>query len=469
MVKASTATKPRFLWQKRPQRLLALANRCFSASQPASSIPHMIGEPIEEGLLPGDRLKWFYPTQPGEVLDGRFKTIVKLGFGTGSTVWLAENLKFKRWRKSPLPRYVSIKIAALDTNATREMRASKRISNPTTSHEGLHLIRTPIDEFQLKGPEGTHSCFVYKPMRETISQFQHRLQRPKLDLRLFKFYTYCLLLSLDYLHTECRLIHTDIKDDNIMMNIENDAVLKDFVNFHKKNPLPNHVRTKDGRITYLSQPDFGPLRSTRLLPVLADFNTAFPGLDENHAHLAAIQSHCCRAPEVLLGCPWSYSVDIWSFGLLMWNLLEDVTLFEQPAGEDGEYDAHVHLAQMISLLGDPPEELIERERLLSKYQLQGGVINSRGKRCKNMNEFWGGPFFDDDKQIIRKDLLRGGKKLADTVTELVGSEKEAFLDLASGMLHWLPEKRKTAKELMQHPFFEELHKDRAQYYAQDPI
>jgi serine/threonine-protein kinase SRPK3 len=79
----------------------------------------------------------------------------------------------------------------------------------------------------------------------------------------------------------------------------------------------------------------------------------------------------------------------------MWNLLEDVSLFDRPAGEDGEYEAHVHLAQMVCLLGDPPEALIKRERLFRKHQLDRPVINSRGKVCKNMNEFWGGPFFDD--------------------------------------------------------------------------
>ncbi len=53
----------------------------------------MIDEPIEEGLFPGNRLRHFHPTKPGEVLDSKFKTIVKLGFGAGSTVWLAENLE----------------------------------------------------------------------------------------------------------------------------------------------------------------------------------------------------------------------------------------------------------------------------------------------------------------------------------------------------------------------------------------
>jgi hypothetical protein len=46
------------------------------------------------------------------------------------------------------------------------------------------------------------------------------------------------------------------------------------------------------------------------------------------------------------------------------------------------------------------------------------------------------------------------------VTELAGDEKDTFLDLASGMLQWLPEKRKTAKELLQHPFSNSFYKDR---------
>jgi serine/threonine-protein kinase SRPK3 len=73
----------------------------------------------------------------------------------------------------------------------------------------------------------------------------------------------------------------------------------------------------------------------------------------------------------------------------MWNLLEDVTLFNRPAGEDGQYDAHVHLAQMVSLLGDPPEELIKRERNYCDHQLKTPIMNPRGEECMTMNEFWG--------------------------------------------------------------------------------
>ncbi|KAF5707384.1 kinase domain-containing protein [Fusarium mundagurra] len=460
MINAQTVAKSRLLLKEIHTGLPRFGNRCFSASQ-LESMAHEIREPIEEELLPGDRLRYFHPTHPGDVLGGRFKTIAKLGFGTGSTVWLAENLKFKKRKKSP--KFVNIKIAALDTDASREMMYSKLISHAKPSHEGLSFIRIPIDEFRLQGPEGTHLCLVYEPMRETLFQLQHRLRRKRLALPLFRFFMYCLLQALDYLHSECHLIHTDIKDDNIMVTIEIDGVLADFISSQTNSPHPRHIRSEDGCVTYLSQRDFGPLRGSRLLPELADFNLSYPGLENRLGHLSAIQSHRFRAPEVLLGCPWSYSADIWNLGLLMWNLLEDISLFDRPAGKDGEYDAHVHLAQMVSLLGDPPEELIKRERIYREHQLKQPVTSSYGRACKTMNEFWGGPFFDDDNKILRSDLVGKGKRLGDTVTELNGDDKQAFLDLASGMLQWLPEKRKTAKELLQHPFFDPLCKDRAGY------
>lgn len=102
-----------------------------------------------------------------------------------------------------------------------------------------------------------------------------------------------------------------------MVTIESDNVLADFAKSQKKKTQSTHVRVEDGRITYLSQNDFGPLQGSRLLPKLADFDLAFPGLVGNQGHLSAIQSHRFRAPEVILGCPWSYSADIWNFGLLV--------------------------------------------------------------------------------------------------------------------------------------------------------
>jgi len=114
----------------------------------------------------------------------------------------------KRWGESRVPRYVSIKIAALDTDASRETEHSKIIFNANPSHEGLDFIRAPGDEFLIMGQGGTHFCLVYEPMRETLFKLQHRLRRKRLAPPLFKFFIYCLLQAVDYLHTECNLIHT---------------------------------------------------------------------------------------------------------------------------------------------------------------------------------------------------------------------------------------------------------------------
>lgn len=80
----------------------------------------------------------------------------------------------------------------------------------------------------------------------------------------------------------------------------------------------------------------------------------------------------------------------------MWNLLEDISPFDRLGDEDGEYDSHIHLAQMVSLLGDPPQELIKREQFFRQHQLKTPVLDRHGKECKSMNEFWGGPFFDSN-------------------------------------------------------------------------
>lgn len=105
-----------------------------------------------------------------------------------------------------------------------------------------------------------------------------------------------------------------------MMTLENDTLLADYVNYQMSVPQSRHIRSEDGRVTYLSQDEFGPLQGPQLFPELADFNLCIPGLDGGQGHLSPIQSHCFRAPEVLLGCPWSYSADIWNFGLLVSKL-----------------------------------------------------------------------------------------------------------------------------------------------------
>lgn len=49
--------------------------------------------PIEEELLPDYIAEIYYPVRIGEVLNGRYQVVCKLGYGTTSTVWLARDLR----------------------------------------------------------------------------------------------------------------------------------------------------------------------------------------------------------------------------------------------------------------------------------------------------------------------------------------------------------------------------------------
>lgn len=101
MVNVPTIAKPRYVrWHRRSCGLsfpfLASRRRSLATSEALKEATlALVDHPIEEESLPrgGDRLRFFHPTRPGEMLGGRFKTIAKLGFGAGPTVWLAENVK----------------------------------------------------------------------------------------------------------------------------------------------------------------------------------------------------------------------------------------------------------------------------------------------------------------------------------------------------------------------------------------
>ncbi len=62
-------------------------------STPSFESPLLIHEAIEEETIPNYRPYDYYSTYPGQILNDRYQTITKLGWGFGSTVWLAEDLR----------------------------------------------------------------------------------------------------------------------------------------------------------------------------------------------------------------------------------------------------------------------------------------------------------------------------------------------------------------------------------------
>jgi len=143
---------------------------------------------------------------------------------------------------------------------------------------------------------------------------------------------------------------------------------------------------------YLSRNDFGHPKSTPGRSKTTDFDAAVRVIGTHKTFTHPIQP---RAPEVILGAPWSYPVDIWNLGTMvrlsdlvlyfrswwscihkLWDLLEGKALFDgSDSNHNGEYTSHAHLAQLIDLLGPPPKGLLPRGTNSGLYfNTDGGSI-----------------------------------------------------------------------------------------------
>lgn len=83
----------------------------------------------------------------------------------------------------------------------------KRMERDSKNHPGRSAVRTLLDSFDLDGPEGQHRCLVHPPLWESVLTFLHRNPVRRLPLPVLAFVLYRLFLALDFLHTECQIIH----------------------------------------------------------------------------------------------------------------------------------------------------------------------------------------------------------------------------------------------------------------------
>jgi serine/threonine-protein kinase SRPK3 len=116
-----------------------------------------------------------------------------------------------RWRWSR-DRYFAIKINAADRpgdrSAKNELELSRIITNANRRHHGWHFVRHLADSFTLQGPHAEHICLVFEPLREPLWIVKSRFKGDVIPSPILKIVLQMVLHALDYLHSECRIIHT---------------------------------------------------------------------------------------------------------------------------------------------------------------------------------------------------------------------------------------------------------------------
>lgn len=84
----------------------------------------------------------------------------------------------------------------------------------------------------------------------------------------------------------------------------------------------------------------------------------------------------------------------------LWDMIEGKELFQHIHDQQGRYDAKLHIAEMIALLGPPHPEVIQRYQFMREYSWPQPVRREDGRLCETAEEYFGGPFFDNNGMIM---------------------------------------------------------------------
>ncbi|RAL16295.1 kinase-like protein [Aspergillus homomorphus CBS 101889] len=134
----------------------------------------------------------YHPITVGDTLhDGRYYIADKLGHGAYSTVWLA--------RDTPRNRYVALKVNTA-SSVLREARVLRALSKPPSpGHPGRRSIPDLLDEFEVRGPNGTHICYTVTLAACNLRKISYRLVQ-----------------AVAYVHSQ-GYVHGDIHLNNILL------------------------------------------------------------------------------------------------------------------------------------------------------------------------------------------------------------------------------------------------------------
>ncbi|PIG79648.1 hypothetical protein AARAC_001471 [Aspergillus arachidicola] len=212
--------------------------------------------------LPTYQAEKYYPVNQGEILNDRYQTLPKIGYGVTSTVWLAKDLIAST--------YVVLKVyvTGQGRDHERELRIYKQINGVGTKHPGRNVICKLLDHFDIQGPHGRHVCLVHQPLGTNADVLVKMSPGHAMILDDMKPGIRQLLVALDFLHSECHIIHTDLQLRNLLLPGPDTSYLSRFEEAEATDPSPRKV-LKD-RTIYKS---LGFLPKGEL-PVLADFGEA---------------------------------------------------------------------------------------------------------------------------------------------------------------------------------------------------
>lgn len=103
---------------------------------------------------------------------------------------------------------ILIKSACMGQYRDHELQMYRRVESGSEHHPGRAAARPLLDSFDIDGPEDKHRCLIHPALGEGIVPVLDRCPNQRLPSPVLAFVLVRLFLALDYLHSECQIIHT---------------------------------------------------------------------------------------------------------------------------------------------------------------------------------------------------------------------------------------------------------------------
>lgn len=334
----------------------------------------------------------YYNVRLGELINGRYHIHQNLGKGMFSSVVRATDSKTGN--------YVAIKI--IRRNDTMRKAGLKEIQIleqllDADPEDKKHVIRFERS-FDHKG----HLCMVFENLSMNLREVLKKFGRDVgLNLRAIRAYAQQMFLGLSLLR-KCNILHADLKPDNLLVN-EQRSILKIC--------------------------DLGSASS-------ASENEITPYL----------VSRFYRAPEIILGIPYDYAIDIWSIGCTLYELYTGKILF---TGRNNNQ----MLRSIMECRGKFPPKFLRKGTLTHDHF--DDMLNFHSTEVDKLTGRVVTKILDFKKPTrdLKSRLMGNGNKATwKGMAESELKELTQFVDLLDRCLSVNPEKRCTPLEALKHPF-----------------
>ena len=349
-----------------------------------------------------DDAEGYYNFQVGEIIGSKYEVLKTHGRGVFSSVLRARDVSGikQNIEKDDLPQ-VAVKVIRANDTMYKAGQMERVILNKLSQSDPdgkKHCIKL-LNSFEYRN----HLCLVFEPMDMDLRGLTKRYGRGiGLSINAVRIYATQMLVALQHLRSS-GVLHADIKPDNILVN-ERRTVVK-----------------------------------------ICDFGSAmFSGDNEITPYLV---SRFYRAPEVILGLPYDYPMDMWSIGCVIYELFTGKILF--PGRSNNEM-----LKCMMDVKGPFPKKMLKKAEFAFKHF----------EMDLNMSFL-----LEEEDRVTKKPVRRiisNPTKIKDFAARLAGQAEDKkklsqLVDLLERMTTLDPDKRITPLDALRHPFIRDVSKPKA--------